>query len=107
MNNQMRENLRKAYKNTVREPEEHSIQDWKLVERKTFLSLLIQEGKKSLLEIGAGTGKDSLYFRENGLEVVCIDLSPEMVKYCQQKGLSAKVTDMADLQFPDQSFDAV
>jgi ubiquinone/menaquinone biosynthesis C-methylase UbiE len=72
-----------------------------------FLSLLKADGKKSMLEIGAGTGKDSLFFQENGMDVTCIDLSPEMVKFCKLKGLSAQVMDMADLQFPENSFDAV
>jgi ubiquinone/menaquinone biosynthesis C-methylase UbiE len=39
--------------------------------------------------------------------VTCIDLSNEMVNLCQEKGLNAHVMDFYDLQFPDQSFDAV
>jgi SAM-dependent methyltransferase len=33
-----------------------------------------------LLELGAGTGQDSLFFQENGLAVVATDLSPRMVE---------------------------
>lgn len=64
------------------------------------------EQKQSLLEIGAGHGRDSKFFQENGLQVICIDLSPEMVRLCQQKGLNARVMDMIDLDFPNNSFDA-
>ena len=41
------------------------------------------------------------------MKASCIDLSPEMIKLCQQKGLSAQVMDMTDLDFPPNSFDAV
>ncbi|TMD70000.1 MAG: class I SAM-dependent methyltransferase [Chloroflexi bacterium] len=44
-----------------------------------------------MLEIGAGTGNDSLFFRDNGLHVVCTDLSPAMVDLCTEKGLEAYV----------------
>ena len=60
-----------------------------------------------MLEIGEGHGRDSKFFQENGFQVTCIDLSPEMVKLCQQKGLDAHPMDMMDLDFPDESFDAV
>jgi len=60
-----------------------------------------------LLEIGAGTGRDSKYFQNQGFEVVCIDLSPAMIELCRQKGLTAYVMDMNDIDFPDNSFDAV
>ena len=42
-----------------------------------------------------------------GINVICIDLSPEMIKFCRQKGLSAFVMDMVNLDFPPNSFEAV
>ena len=39
--------------------------------------------------------------------MTCVDLSPETVKLCRQKGLDAHMMDVADLQFPAESFDAV
>ena len=80
---------------------------WKVAERQQFLALLQQEGKVTLLEIGAGTGKDSLFFRDNGLRVVCTDLSPAMVNLCREKGLEAYVMDFLNLDFPLASFDAI
>ena len=80
---------------------------WKVAERQQFLALLQQEGKVTLLEIGAGTGKDSLFFRDNGLRVVCTDLSPAMVNLCREKGLEAHVMDFLNLDFPPASFDAI
>ncbi len=93
--------------NTLRSANSYGMQDWKIKERADFLALLQQEQKKSLLEIGAGTGRDSKFFQEQGLETVCIDLSPAMVALCRQKGLTAHVMDIADIQFADDSFDAI
>ena len=103
----LKTNLEKAYNKSAHERNSASIQAWKIEERSRFLSLLITEKKENLLEIGAGPGKDSRFFQENGLKVVCTDLSPEMVKLCRQKGLDAKVMDFSDLQFSENSFDAV
>ncbi|GCE18751.1 class I SAM-dependent methyltransferase [Dictyobacter kobayashii] len=80
---------------------------WKITERQHFLELLQQEKKVSLLEIGAGTGVDSLFFREHGLRVVSTDLSPDMVDLCREKGLDAHVMDFLNLDFPAHSFDAI
>ncbi len=76
-------------------------------ERELFLSWLEKEGKCRLLEIGAGTGKDSQFFQTHGMQVVCIDLSPEMVRLCREKGLTAIEMDLMALDFPAGSFDAV
>ena len=103
----MRANLILSYNRNAEGRNKSEIEDWKAIERAEFLALLQSERKQSLLEIGAGHGRDSKYFEENDFEVTCIDLSPEMVRLCQQKGLNARVMDMIDLDFPDNSFDAV
>jgi SAM-dependent methyltransferase len=107
MNNAFRDDLKKAYDLKADERNATPVQDWKIPERASFLSLLKKENKRTLLEIGPGPGKDSKFFMDNGLQVVCIDLSPEMIKLCKQKGLTAYVMDMTDLTFPPNSFDAV
>jgi SAM-dependent methyltransferase len=106
-NHPLREILREAYDKYAQERESSDLQGWKIEERAKFLSLLQREQKKSLLEIGAGTGRDAKFFRDQGMETVCIDLSPAMVELCRQKGLAAYVMDMAEMQFPEGSFDAV
>jgi SAM-dependent methyltransferase len=80
---------------------------WKLAERQHFLDILKREGKLTLLEVGAGTGTDGLFFQTNGLRVVCTDLSPAMVELCRKKGLEAYVMDFLSLDFPPASFDAM
>lgn len=80
---------------------------WKAQERKRFLRLLQDEGKRTLLEIGSGPGRDAFYFHQHGLGVTCTDLSTEMVRLCQAKGLTAREMDFLHLDFPPHSFDAV
>ncbi len=99
--------LRTAYDRAADERDRKQDAPWKLTERRAFLHLLQQEGKQRLLEIGAGTGWDSLYFQENGLDVVSTDLSPEMVRLCREKSLNACEMDFLNLGFADASFDAV
>ncbi|RZU51893.1 methyltransferase family protein [Krasilnikovia cinnamomea] len=83
-------------------------QYWKLAEREAFLDRLRAIGARTLLEIGAGTGEDGLFFRdEGGLRVVVVDLAPAMVERCRAKGLEAYVRDFLNLGFPASAFDAV
>ena len=81
--------------------------DWKISEQKAFIDLALQENKKRLLEIGAGTGHDSKYFMEHGFEVAAIDLSPEMVKKCKEKGIDAYEMDFYNLSALNKKFDCI
>ena len=105
--NQTADELRQAYNHKVEERDKKEIAAWKVEEREQFLALFQRENKKKLLEIGAGTGIHGKFFQDSGLEVICTDLSPEMVKRCRQKGLEAYTMDFLSLEFPDNSFDAV
>jgi SAM-dependent methyltransferase len=78
---------------------------WKLAERQTFRDRLAPGAR--LLEIGPGTGQDSLYFQQEGFGVVAADLSAAMVERCRAKGIEAHVMDFLHLDFPAGSFDAV
>ncbi len=60
-----------------------------------------------ILDLGSGGGDHAAYFRDKGLAVHCIDISPEMVRLCREKGLSAEVMDIEDLSLPPQSFDGI
>jgi len=107
MYNQVIQDLRQAYDRKAEERDHKELSPSKLRERDQFLSLLQQEGKQTLLEIGAGTGQFSKFFQDSGLTVVCTDLSPEMVRLCRAKGLTAYTMDFLSLDFADGSFDAV
>jgi len=99
--------LRKAYDGKAQERELTDPAPWKAALRQSFLDRLQQTGAKTLLELGAGSGKDSKFFQDQGLDVTCVDLSPELVKLCQQKGLNAQVCDFTELDYAPNSFDAV
>lgn len=99
--------LRESYDDGAARRDGYSKQAWKVAERAAFHDLLKAEGAQRLLEIGAGTGQDSLFFQEQGLEVVATDLSPAMVQRCRAKGIDARVMDFWRLDFPPASFDAV
>ena len=99
--------LRKFYANDVERRDRVPKSDWKLAERRKFLAHLQKAGKNRLLEIGCGTGHDSLYFQSEGLTVTCTDLSPEMIARCQEKGLDAQVMDFRTPHFSPGSFDAL
>lgn len=101
------ESLRQAYDRGAEQRDTAGLPAWKTAERDDFLALLKTEGKQTLLEIGAGPGHFSAYFRDQGLDVTCTDLSPEMVRLCRAKGLRAYVMDFLHLDFPPASFDAV
>ncbi|MDX3107647.1 class I SAM-dependent methyltransferase [Nonomuraea angiospora] len=99
--------LRTAYDDSAERRDAGGKAPWKLAEREAFLSRL-QDGRcRRLLEVGAGTGHDSAYFQENGLEVVAVDLSPAMVALCREKGVEAHAMDFLSLDFAPGSFDAV
>lgn len=99
--------LREAYDRSADDRNASSLAAWKLEERQRILTIFQAAGVARLLEIGAGTGKDGLFFQDHGLAVVCTDLSPEMVRHCREKGLTAYVMDFLGLDFPPASFDAV
>jgi SAM-dependent methyltransferase len=98
--------LRESYDGGAAERDGFEKEPWKLTERAAFLARLQADGCQRLLEIGAGTGQDSLYFQDNGLSVKATDLSPEMVARCRAKGIDARVADFLGLDFPPESFDA-
>jgi SAM-dependent methyltransferase len=99
--------LRSTYDANAAERDAMVRPPWRFAERAAFLDRLRAAGATRLLEVGAGTGQDSAYFRDAGLGVVATDLSPEMVRRCQAKGLEAYVMDFLHLDFPPASFDAV
>jgi SAM-dependent methyltransferase len=98
--------LRDAYDRRVEERAMRPAPAWETAERDIFFEVLRHERVTSLLELGAATGSDAAFFKAHGFEVVCVDLSPQMVERCRARGLVAHVMDVADLRFPPDSFGA-
>jgi len=107
----------KEIKKTMAEAYSKKAQEYGVVRNEKFDTFLYQEmdqfvksvkrvGKK-VIDLGSGPGNESLYFRENGLEPVCIDIAPGMIEECRKKGLKAYLMDFDKLDFPAESFDGV
>lgn len=69
---------------------------------------------QTLLDVGCGNGKDSLYFAKKGIHVTAIDFSrtaiEELKQIIAEKGLlniSAIRKDIIDLDIGDNSFDVI
>lgn len=100
-------NLTETYNSKALERERASYAFWKQIEREHFLNYIREEKIHDLLEIGAGTGKDSMFFSESGLQTISTDISPEMVKLCLEKGLTAQIMNFTDLTFREESFSSI
>lgn len=103
----IRRRLQEAYDRQAAERDQFAKDAWKVDERDRFLSHLLEGRVRTLLEVGAGTGQDSVFFQTHGVQVTAVDLSSEMVQACRRKGLDAHQMDCGHLAFPDESFDAV
>ncbi|MFI0717604.1 class I SAM-dependent methyltransferase [Streptomyces sp. NPDC021224] len=97
--------LREAYDARAAWRDGLTKEPWKLAERQAFRDRLAPGAR--VLEIGAGSGQDSAWFRDEGFAVLAADLSPAMVGLCRAKGVEARVTDLLHLDVPAASFDAV
>jgi SAM-dependent methyltransferase len=98
--------LRRTYDGAVDRRAATPLEPWKIPVRAAFLELLTREGRRSLLEIGAGTGLHGRFFADAGFDVVCTDLSAAMVAHCRAQGLVAFQQDFLHLDLGRQ-FDAV
>lgn len=63
------------------------------------------QGSK-ILDVGCGSGNHALYFKNQGLDVTCVDISEAMIDICKKKGLKALVADVEDLDL-NEKFDGV
>ena len=85
----IKSNLREYYNKEAPLRNFNDKDEWKISQRSDFCNLIKSENKKTLLEIGAGTGDDSVFFMKSGLKVTAVDLSPEMVRICIEKSIEA------------------
>ena len=93
-----KDNIKKYYDTEAELRNSKSVKvDWKVQVRGKFCELVKQENKRTLLELGAGAGYDSQFFMDNGLKVVAVDLSSEMVKNCRAKSIEAYELDFYNL----------
>ena len=79
---------------------------WREAARDAFLAQLRLEGRTTLLEVGTGAGHDAAAFRDAGLRVAGIDLSPEHIRICREREIDARLASVLELPFEDGSFAA-
>ena len=104
----VKDNLKRYYDTEAEIRNSESVKaDWKVGVRGKFCGLIKRKNKRTLLELGAGAGYDSLFFMENGLSVTAIDLSGKMVIKCREKSVEAYEMDYYDLSALDRKFDCV
>lgn len=53
---------------------------WKAKERAAFLQAMQDNNCLTMLEVGAGPGKDSIFFKEHGFQVVCTFFTDEKMR---------------------------
>lgn len=63
--------------------------------------------RANILDLGSGPGHHAQFFHQQGLDVLCCDISEEMLRKCREKGLKTMKADIEALQFPEKSFDGV
>ncbi len=81
---------------------------------KKSLPLLKRKGCQTLLDVGCGNGRDSVYFAQNGLQVTALDFSESGIQRLQEKAeerglplIRPVCSDLRRLDFDPESFDAV
>lgn len=86
---------------------DHPLAPRRVEERDRFISLLKDEGRHDVLEIGTGPGLDGLKFVEAGIHYTGVDLSGEHVRQARRRGLDVSVASARRLPFANGAFPAV
>lgn len=108
MRQDVKEQIKRYYDQEAALRDSKSVRaDWKAEFRQAFLDWALQEGKKTLLELGAGAGYDSRFFQDGGLQVTAVDLSTEMVRRCQAKGVETYELELCRLSELERQFDCL
>ena len=76
---------------------------------KRAYTLIQQRGLKTLLDVGSGDGRDSLYFAGKGLSVTAVDFSESGIDQLksQNDDIQTRVADIKNLKFSPNSFDVI
>lgn len=94
------------YTNEVQDRRDRELPDARIDVRTGFVGQLHAEGRRSVVEIGCGPGRDGEAFVAAGLEYTGVDLAPASVEACRSLGLQAYVGSVLELPFEDGAFEA-
>ena len=67
---------------------------------------LLGDGPGRLLDLGCGTGAQTVAFRDTGWDVTGVDASEDMLRWARGRGLDVVQTEAEALPFADSTFDA-
>lgn len=84
-----------------------TIEFWKLFPPVVIQSFVSSLPGKRILNIGSGPGRDALILKDQGLDVMCVDASKEMVTRTKFLGFESRLMDMREIDFPPESFDGI
>ena len=70
------------------------------------IEAVLEGGPRRVLEVGCGPGEAAEQIAASGVEVEAIDISERMVELARERGVDARVGDVQELPFKDESFDA-
>jgi SAM-dependent methyltransferase len=94
------------YDNEVHERAGRELPAERVARRGAYIEQLQTEGRRSVLEVGTGPGRDGTAFVQAGLDFTGVDLAPASVSVCRRLGLDVEVASAIDLPFADGTFDA-
>lgn len=94
------------YTNEVRDRQDRELPDSRVRVRAAYLRQLDAEGRRSVVEIGCGPGRDGEAFAAAGFAYTGVDLAPASVDACRSLGLDAQVGSVLELPFEDATFEA-
>lgn len=72
-----------------------------------YLGEVLDKVKGRVLDVGCGTGGLLDELRQAGCETCGVELNPDSVKTCLEKGLDVRCGDLSGMDFPDDMFDTV
>ena len=67
---------------------------------------VLEASPRRVLEVGGGPGEAAERIAAAGAHVEAVDISERMVELTRERGISARVGDVQELPFEDESFDA-
>lgn len=108
--NRVKKNLAKTYDELAQYwGKDESLHDWGDEELKKFVRLIKERGGKEVLELGCGSGVQTKQLLDQGLKVLGIDISPNMIIEAKKRAPGGQylVGDIANVVFDDNTFDGI
>ena len=69
--------------------------------------LIKSRNLKTLLDLGAGNGRDSIYFAQKGLIVTAVEFSESGIEALGSRGITILKQDLQTLNFKPNNFDVI